>query len=373
MTLRVNAIDTCVRLRSFQSSMSAHIISPVYTWSLRSQWNRFVVQPFRHNVNQTVQYTIRDQWCRKGSLLRTLLILGELIMSRYITAKVLFAVDKGLCGRNVLYRLLLILLRICSQSVRPTPYTTVKSSVLFGTKMGQNINVTVSDTVLQRYILWCMSCHKLTYILRDSCCASYTLYMAHWFLACFSLGLCFVTVNCFPQWTRTSTSAHGAPLLWRWRLCSWELSNDRPVLTNSEYLSAVVRRRTQCTHTHICLLLRTHTQDQSTYSTCVHALWSKRCYLLLWRILSFKLVTTALPPPTRSGSPSPPLPSPPLPSPPLPSPPFLLVVFMDEAGLPEESHESLKVDLTTARVLVVSSRHKCNRYTGALCYVLMQC
>ena len=64
--------------------------------------------------------------------------------------------------------------------------------------------------------------------------------------------------------------------------------------------------------------------------------------LTVLEILSFKLVTTALPPPTCSGS---------------PSSPFLLVVFMDEAGLPEESHESLKVDLTTARVLVVSSRH----------------
>ena len=99
------------------------------------------------NVNQTVQHTIRDQLCRRGSLLRTLLILGELIMSRYITAKVLDVVDKGLCGRNVLHWLLLILLRICSQSVRPTPYTAVKLSVLFGTKMEQNINVTVSDTV----------------------------------------------------------------------------------------------------------------------------------------------------------------------------------------------------------------------------------
>ena len=33
--------------------------------------------------------------------------------------KVLYAVDKGLRGRNVLQSLLLILLRICSQSVRP--------------------------------------------------------------------------------------------------------------------------------------------------------------------------------------------------------------------------------------------------------------
>ena len=35
---------------------------------------------------------------------------------------VLYAVDKGLRGRNVLQSLLLILLRICSRSVRPTPF-----------------------------------------------------------------------------------------------------------------------------------------------------------------------------------------------------------------------------------------------------------
>ena len=32
---------------------------------------------------------------------------------------VLYAVDKGLCSRNILHQLLLILLCICSQSVRP--------------------------------------------------------------------------------------------------------------------------------------------------------------------------------------------------------------------------------------------------------------
>ena len=66
---------------------------------------------------------------------------GELIVSRYIAESittdperfgrvglrqlctklvtVLYTVDKGLCGRNVLHQLLLILLCICSQSVRP--------------------------------------------------------------------------------------------------------------------------------------------------------------------------------------------------------------------------------------------------------------
>ena len=53
-------------------------------------------------------------------------ILGELIVSRYVAESIqsvqkllLYAVDKGLRGRNVLDQLLLILLRICSRSVHP--------------------------------------------------------------------------------------------------------------------------------------------------------------------------------------------------------------------------------------------------------------
>ena len=42
-------------------------------------------------------------------------------LSHTAVSLVLCAVDKGLRGRNVLQSLLLILLRICSRSVRPTP------------------------------------------------------------------------------------------------------------------------------------------------------------------------------------------------------------------------------------------------------------
>ena len=66
-----------------------------------------------------------------------MLISGELIVSKYVAESitmiagrfgheglcqlhtVLYAVDKGLRGRNVLQSLLLILLRICSRSIRP--------------------------------------------------------------------------------------------------------------------------------------------------------------------------------------------------------------------------------------------------------------
>ena len=43
-------------------------------------------------------------------------ILGELIVSRYVAESitVLYAVDKGLYGRNVLHQLILILLHNCS-------------------------------------------------------------------------------------------------------------------------------------------------------------------------------------------------------------------------------------------------------------------
>ena len=43
----------------------------------------------------------------------------EIVISHTAVSLVLYAVDKGLCGRNVLQSLLLILLRICSRSVRP--------------------------------------------------------------------------------------------------------------------------------------------------------------------------------------------------------------------------------------------------------------
>ena len=48
-----------------------------------------------------------------------LCVLNEHQIHSSITNRVLYAVDKGLRGRNVLQSLLLILLRICSQSVRP--------------------------------------------------------------------------------------------------------------------------------------------------------------------------------------------------------------------------------------------------------------
>ena len=70
-------------------------------------------------------------------------ISGELIVSRYVAELLittdaggfghvglcrlriqnsLVAVDKGLCGRNVLHQFSLILLHICSRSVRPISY-----------------------------------------------------------------------------------------------------------------------------------------------------------------------------------------------------------------------------------------------------------
>ena len=196
-----------------------------------------------------------------------------------------------------------------------------------------------------------MSCHKLTYILRDSCCASYLLHIAHWFPACFSLGLCFVTVNCFPQWTRTSTSVHGAPLLWRWRLCSWELSNDRLVLTNSEYLSAVVRMCHKLVHTHctsVYCYLHTLRTSPHTVHVCMHCRVrdaTTHCSRDFW-VLNLSQLLSVLPHVLWY---------------------FLLVVFMDEAGLPEESHESLKVGFTAAGMLVATSTHSRNCYTRALC------
>ena len=45
--------------------------------------------------------------------------LCQLRTERTVLRTVLYAVDKGLRGRNVLQSLLLILLRICSRSVRP--------------------------------------------------------------------------------------------------------------------------------------------------------------------------------------------------------------------------------------------------------------
>ena len=53
-------------------------------------------------------------WCRRGSLL-----LCWYRANWIAYRKVLYAVDKGLRDRNVLHQLLLILLCICSRSVRP--------------------------------------------------------------------------------------------------------------------------------------------------------------------------------------------------------------------------------------------------------------
>ena len=51
--------------------------------------------------------------------------LASVCYITYLTLQFLYAVDKGLRGRNVLQSLLLILLRICSWSVRPVSYDPV--------------------------------------------------------------------------------------------------------------------------------------------------------------------------------------------------------------------------------------------------------
>ena len=52
------------------------------------------------------------------------------IQSELHRNNVLYAVDKGLRGRNILQLMLLILLRICSRSVRPIPVCMLGSRVM---------------------------------------------------------------------------------------------------------------------------------------------------------------------------------------------------------------------------------------------------
>ena len=80
-------------------------------------------------------------------------ISGELIVSRYVAEsitrrplstayKVLYAVDEGLHGRNILHQLLLILLHTCSRSVRPMRKMIIIICFLYNWKRffwGQNI------------------------------------------------------------------------------------------------------------------------------------------------------------------------------------------------------------------------------------------
>ena len=92
-------------------------------------------------------------------------VSGELIMSRCIAEsittdegrfncvgfvnciqnvcvfKVLYAVDKGLHGQNVLHQLLLILLHMCSQSVRPILTTKLAMSLYNTMKVHRSIYV----------------------------------------------------------------------------------------------------------------------------------------------------------------------------------------------------------------------------------------
>ena len=82
----------------------------------------------KHNAKATQQKTHTNHF------IAMLSITGKMIVSRYIAeskttdagrfghighCQSLYAVDKGLFGQNILHQFLLILLRICSQSVCP--------------------------------------------------------------------------------------------------------------------------------------------------------------------------------------------------------------------------------------------------------------
>ena len=70
---------------------------------------------------------------------------------RPLSTAYMYAVDKGLRGRNVLQSLLLILLRICSRSVRPTNLFTVFVSCAQNMLQGSDFEETSPRPEEQQY------------------------------------------------------------------------------------------------------------------------------------------------------------------------------------------------------------------------------
>ena len=82
-------------------------------------------------------------------------------LSHTAVSLVLYVVDKGLCGRNVLQSLLLILLRICSQSVRPMVYDSPAHpyvpTMVYDSPAHPYVPTMVYDSPAHPYVpLWCM-------------------------------------------------------------------------------------------------------------------------------------------------------------------------------------------------------------------------
>ena len=76
---------------------------------------------------EQIRSRINNNWCRIFWPHRPLSTVYKTLLFSWV----LYAVDKGLCGRNVVHHLLLILLHICSQSVCPLTLLVCISSLVF--------------------------------------------------------------------------------------------------------------------------------------------------------------------------------------------------------------------------------------------------
>ena len=93
-----------------QIVLGCHVTCQNY--DITKWWGHCYVVNTRWTDCEQIHSRINNNWCRTFRPHRPL-------STAYKT--VLYAVDKGLRGRNVLHQLLLILLRICSQSVHRMP------------------------------------------------------------------------------------------------------------------------------------------------------------------------------------------------------------------------------------------------------------
>ena len=111
-------LTTC--LGSAASLLCPHLLCYI----LPLQPHNSLIVVYRINIGRTDREQIRSRInnndCRTFRPRRPLSTAYKTTFCTQLTkAYVLYAVDKGLRGRNVLQSLLLILLRICSRSVRP--------------------------------------------------------------------------------------------------------------------------------------------------------------------------------------------------------------------------------------------------------------
>ena len=94
------------------------VVSSMWTWYLKYTYTQTHTH-IKWTDCEQICSRISNNWCRTFRPRRPLSTVYK---------TVLYTVDKGLRGRNVLHQLLLIRLRICSESVRPMSTTYVAMS-----------------------------------------------------------------------------------------------------------------------------------------------------------------------------------------------------------------------------------------------------